>query len=603
MLDLKVEIQTSVCASSLCYHLLMALYTKLTRVPRWLWGIALLILANVPLFSPIRAPKWDAFDEMWSYFRWLGSSSRQGYFPDFFPNVLSGYPIGSNIQAGTYNIVYLLAAYIFPDSVVSIKLIYLFSQFAILLLCYALGRSFLLDSFSSFYLGLAITASGFVIGHASHFSYLATAIGLLGGLLSIRLALENKSTLAYLVALSSVYYMATAGYPANIIFGGQCLLIYWVYLYFTADDQRKPLLWVALGVTTGLILSAPSIWHFVNLLLLSDRGAGLTVDEVLAGSLPSYSLLNFVFPIWHMRFFEPTMERFHLLFLATPLILSALYFGILRVRIGFIALILFLAVIVTMLSLGSNSPLPIRGWLAENLFIYRAGRFPSGEHRGVALFLLALVSAFGLQWFTSAWPASKKWLMALVVIDFLVVMYGLENMRISKYPENSWGTVAMYKAEFLREEQSIIDAPRDCTADGEIATFTAISRQLEIAPEKFYWNAYTSLRVEGYDEERDIAKRFICGPSRLWDYDKEEPYQYSLAIYSPGYIKFRLVGDGASHATRLIWADVNDGFWKLRINGERAEFIPTIASLRMFIAEPGDDIEMIYEGPLSRIWR
>jgi len=587
-----------------CYDAGMSYVKRLSEFPLWLWGTVLIVLANIPLFSPVRAPKWDAFDEMWNYFRWLGSSSRQGYFPDFFPNVLSGYPIGSNIQAGTYNLFYLLAAYLFPDSVLSIKTVYLASQLTIFALAYAVGRSFLLESTSSFYLGLAITASGFVVGHASHYSYLATAIGLLGSFLAIRLALENKSRLAFITALISVYHMATAGYPANIVFGGQCLLIYWLFSYIGDNGQRKALYLVALGALIGLILSVPSIWHFTHLLLLSDRASGLDVDKVLSGSLPSESLLNFFYPTWHMRFSEPTMERFHLLFLSTPLVLSALYFGLVRRnRLGFITLAFLLAVIITLLALGKNSPLPIRGWLAENIFLYRVGRFPSGEHRGVALFLLALISAFGLQWITNVWPTSRKWLITLVALDFLVVMYGLENMRISKSPENSWGEVAMYKAEIRGVEQSIIDAPRNCTADGDAWTFTAISQQTKLAPEKFYWNAYSPLRIKSYDDERDIAKDFICGPSRLWDYDTKEPYEYALAVYSPSYIKFRLIGNGGVGFSRLLWADVNDGFWRLKINGELADFMPTIASLRMFEAEPGDEIEMVYRGPLSRIWR
>ena len=187
----------------------------------WLVGILLIVLANVKLFTTKVTVTWDAFDEMWIYFRWFGSSLRQGYFPDFFPNIMSGYPIGSNIQAGTYNIFYLAFAYASPDSVLSINLVYVITQMVIFGLGYAIGKSYDLSSLSRIYLGLALTASGFVIGHASHFSYLATACGLLGCFWGLRMALLNRSPAAFFALFVSVYHMFTAGYPANILFGAQ----------------------------------------------------------------------------------------------------------------------------------------------------------------------------------------------------------------------------------------------------------------------------------------------------------------------------------------------------------------------------------------------
>jgi len=53
----------------------------------------------------------------------------------------------------------------------------------------------------------------------------------------------------------------------------------------------------------------------------------------------------------------------------------------------------------------------------------------------------------------------------------------------------------------------------------------------------------------------------------------------------------------------LIWADYNDGLWRLKINGEIQPFESAPARLRGFQARPGDQVEMSYLGPLSGLWR
>lgn len=105
-----------------------SIFSILTRYDLLGFGIFVILLANAPLFTTRVKVNWDAFGEMWEYFRWIGSSLREGYFPDFFPNILLGYPIGANIQAGVYNILYIVAAYTFPDSVLSINYVYIITQ-------------------------------------------------------------------------------------------------------------------------------------------------------------------------------------------------------------------------------------------------------------------------------------------------------------------------------------------------------------------------------------------------------------------------------------------------------------------------------------------
>lgn len=567
-------------------------------------GVLAVLAVNVELFTTRVAVKWDAFDEMWTYFRWLGSSLRQGYFPDYFPHIMSGYSLGANIQAGTYNIFYLAFAYAFPDSVLSINLVYLASQLVIFGLGYAIARSYRLDPPASLYLGLALTASGFVIGHASHFSYIATACGLLGCFLGIRMAVLDRRVPAFVVIFLSVYHMLTAGYPTNILFGALCLGTYWIYLLIAVGPARRSLLVAAAAAAAGGIVGIPAIWHFAHLIQLSPRGAGLDVATAMSGSLPPYGLLSFLVPVWKMGFSELTIERFHLVFMSFPLLACAVWAACTKAMDRKrILILLALAILMTVLALGKYSPLPIRVWLAEHLFFFRSGRFPSGEHRGIALFLLALISAFGFQLVQQRWPR-KKILISILLLDFLIVMIGLRGMRFGGIDESYRGTVAQYKAGFNAGEQPLLDNPRDCTPDGPSWQSTAIEAQRNrLAPANFYWNGYVGLRDKAYDDERDNAREIICGPARLRYARDHAPRPYELVIYTPGYVKLKIGNEAEQTSDQHIWAEHNDGLWRLKINGISSSFSKGPANLRSFNAKGGDIVEMTYAGPLSRLWR
>lgn len=567
-------------------------------------GVLAVVLVNVELFTTRVAVRWDAFDEMWTYFRWLGSSLRQGYFPDYFPHIMSGYALGANIQAGAYNIFYLAFAYAFPDSVLSINLVYLASQLVIFSLGYAIARSYRLNSLTSLYLGLALTASGFIVGHASHFSYIATACGLLGCFLGIRMAMLNRRLPSFLLIFTSVYHMLTAGYPTNIMFGALCLGAYWIFLFATVRTARRRLLFAVASAMAGALVGLPAVLHFAHLLQLSPRGVGLDVATAMSGSLPLYGLLSYLAPIWKMGYSELTIERFHLIFISVPLLAYAIWAAVAKGADRRRILVLSaLAILMTVLALGKYSPIPVRVWLAEHLFIFRSGRFPSGEHRGIALFLLALISAFGFQLIQEKWPR-KKWLVSILILDFLIVMIGLRGMRFGGIEESYRGTVAQYKAGFNPAEQALLDKPRDCTPDGSSWQATAVDVQRNrLAPANFYWNGYVGLRDKVYDDEREAAREIICGPVRLRYAGNHAPRPYELVIHTPGYVKLKIGNEAEQASVQHIWAEHDDGLWRLKINGMPSSFSYGPAHMRSFTAKGGDVVEMTYAGPLSRLWR
>jgi hypothetical protein len=69
----------------------------------------------------------------------------------------------------------------------------------------------------------------------------------------------------------------------------------------------------------------------------------------------------------------------------------------------------------------------------------------------------------------------------------------------------------------------------------------------------------------------------LCGPSRLWDFEKRTPQPYQLEFYSPHELRFRV---RVEEARLLLWADATDGLWELRVNGQPQAFDAVPASLR-----------------------
>jgi hypothetical protein len=568
-------------------------------------GIFLIFLCNWPLFTTRVAVNWDAFDWLWPYFRWYGSALRDGYFPDFFPNILSGYPSGSNIQSGLYNPLYLTFAFLFPDSVLSINLLYLSLIIIIFSLSFAIAKTFFLSSLTSLYFSLAISSSGFVIGHASHIPFLSTYGGLLSIFLGLRYGLLNKYSKAFIAICGGIFFLLTAGYPQNIFFGGLCLAFYWIYLFFGAPKKPSFLLVTLGSALIGGVLAIPSLWHFTNLLLISSRGNGLSPIAAMQNSLPSYSLLNFFYAPWKMGFFEPTMERFHLLWISGLLIGLALWDAIINKALrGRIILLISLAALLTLLSLGGNGIFPIRLWLAEHLFIFRTSRHPSAEHSGIALFIFALITAFALDRLQLRFKHLSIFFLILISIDFYFLQIQTQDIRFSNIPTRYQGKVPLFITNFNSENQSLVDFPRICISDGIDAGSTALWAERDLlAPNGFYWNAFEGLRDQTYESERVAAKSLLCAPSRLIESSSQEPYPYQLILYSPGAIKFKVLGNAIEKPVKLIWADYNDGFWRLKINGQPIEIQAGPAKTRIFEAKSGDTIEMRYLGPLSQLWR
>lgn len=579
-------------------------------------GLILIALANIRLFIPSVSVNWDGKDEMWMYFRFIGSALQDGNFPDFFPNIVSGYPLGANTQAGVYNIFYLVAAFIFPTTPYSINSVFLITHELLFLAAYQVGRTYDFDPKVCLYIGLATVASGFVIGHASHMSYAAAALGLLTCFLGIRTAVVGGWRLATVLVGVGVYHALTAGYPAITSFGAQVLALYWAYQWLINSTARKSLYVVVVAALIGAALGSPAIVHLLHQSGNWSRGEGVDFSMIAAGSLPLAGLFNFLVPVLPSSLvaklasspLDITMIRFHLLFISVAGIFAAL--STLKEPSGRRLLTpwLLVAFILIWLALGANVSPPVRMWLAENIFIYRLGRFPSGEHRGIALFVLVLISAVGVARLMERYPWVAKKILILLVVDFLLIMMVNQRMRIGRIDGIVEMPVPAFKTTFLKGDQKLIDTPRICKHDNiadpaQLVDVIKTQRE-ELAPDKFYWRGYTNLVDSRYEQNYREVRDVICGPSRLYRWPTRQSQAYQLQLYSPGEIRFTIdKAESEGDAMQLVWADYNDGYWELRINGVKQEFSSGKAGLRYFMAKPGDSIRMLYRGPLSYLFR
>lgn len=609
--DVVYEGRSSVRLGLASFDLVRELLGPLVR-PAFLGGFALIILGNLRAFSLRSGVTWDARDEMFFYFRWLGSALREGVWAEFNPHVGAGYPVGANPQSGTYNPLYLFFAWAFPDSILSVNLLYLTLQVALFgagfLLFFELG--FL--EVTSVVSALALVASGFVTSHASHFSYVSSALAWTVAFAGLAFLRRGHAGLGVLAVALGVAHLCTAGYPAIWVFGAQVFVIVGLAMLFFGVERGARLKFAVRAVGGGLAgvgLGLPALLHFVGQLKLSARAGGLPVDQVLQGSLPAAAWWNLLVPYLPMGQVpggvDVTMMRFHALGVTVPLaLLGALAVPKLSGHARTLwSLTLAAFVVCTVLAFGDHSGLGWRRWLAEHVFLYRAGRFPSGEHSYFATLFCVGLAAVGGERVWRRWRGSRRGrraVAAIVALDFLAILFVTMPVRYMQLPQDLQGHLARFKVFYGAGDERELNAPRGCPFDPN-AEFD----QRLTPPNRFSWDAYANLQPAAYVNERENLRWALCGPSRLWAWDERQPWPYELSVYAPHRIEWTAAVPASK---KLLWADVDDGRWRLFVNGEPREMPPGPARLRVidlsqFTAGERVRIEMSYRGPLTRLWR
>lgn len=579
-----------------------------SRVRRaFLAGLTAVLVASSPLLTGHYTVPWDATASWLLALRWMGSALRQGHFAEYFPHVFSGYTIAAQPELGCYNVLYLLVAVLFPDSVLAINALALVLQCLQFAFCFRLGRQLGMGPLGCLCLSLSVVASGFWVGHAEHFSFQVSALSatmLLSGLLDLS-AGRARSGCA-LIACGG-YMLGTAGYPALML---SIPLVMGAIALNEWRHATRRIRFVGLGLLAaagGALAASPAIVHFVSALSRNYRGQGVDVATVMRGSLPLYSMANLFWPGWRwtVSATDISMDRLHLLWL-TPWAAGALAWMLWRrshrlpdalaARLPFWTA---LALILLVLSLGRNFPIPLRALLAEHALPFRMGRWPGAEYIFFVQLVLAVAGAAGLEAIASRRRLRTGLVAAVVIVDFLAVMFATRGLRFHRTPSNLSGTLPRFKVVYGPDDKAL-RRPRLCDDASEWMV-----DQTRLAPARFDWWGYMSLVPDAYVRDKEAMKWAICGGPRLWDADARQPIQYTLLAYMPSRVSIRFAAPPAG--TRLLWAETVDPYWRLRVAGRPVAFENGPAALRYFRVPPGlaGDVqaEMAYLGPLSRLWR
>jgi hypothetical protein len=90
---------------------------------------------------------------------------------------------------------------------------------------------------------------------------------------------------------------------------------------------------------------------------------------------------------------------------------------------------------------------------------------------------------------------------------------------------------------------------------------------------------------------------------RLLDVNSKQGIAYELVLYSPSEVRFKIVQNVPADSI-LVWAEVDDGFWELEVNGHPQDFNPGPGKLRYFQipdSSGSPSVRMRYRSPVRTI--
>jgi len=560
----------------------------------------LINLGFVGLLSPWYVVRWDAYDYWLPRLHWMGDALRAGFFPDYFPYIFSGYSLGGDVQAGVYNPIYLLVAFLFADTTLAAAVLYLFFLSAIYLTVYRIGLSVFRERFTAFYAAMSVVVCGAVLPHSSHFSFLASYAGILGiaaGMVDVG---ERRSGRGMFLIFLSTWFLFTSGYATLWLCGA--VVLFGAALFI---GGRSPRFWlpVCFSAVLGLVFAGPALRHFFALMPLTDRADGQTLDVVRAGSLPLSSLWGFVIPFVT---FKPaslnlSLAQFNVLISTPILFVLGLVSGdgwSARPSRRTVIVLLSLFVLFTILCCGSFSPLPIRIWLAEYFRLFRMGRYVAVEFKIFALMIAVYFAGLGLEvfWRSHAESARAKWV-AILLLDILVILIAKRRFVVQ---EVDTSVLPPMKVTWSASDQVLFDEPRDCPEDRKTVRDANTSKVALFGSPRFSADGFSPMSLRAYRSGFANVASAVCGGGRLFSLDGAA-VPYSLISYSPAGVSFHF----AAKAGDYLWTETLDPYWTLRVNGETTPFIEAPAALRAFhVAADGEvRVEMTYRGPVSRFFR
>jgi hypothetical protein len=567
-------------------------------------------LAYIGIQTPYFTIRWDAFDLSLPFFRFIGSSLRQGHFPDYLPYLFSGYPLGGDLPVGVYNPVVWFFAALFPNSSISVNLIFMFLMGLMFWSSYRIGRQYFKAPATALYFALGIIACGAVVGNASHLSFQFCYMGFVLFFCGLVHLSSDQRAPAFLNMFFSTWCMLTSGYPVLIFTNAQVLFLAFVYFLYRSRGLRFQF-FVRTIIPVGLasLLALPALVHFMYTMTYSSRGSGVTLETLRLGSLPLKALFGLLVPLASVKStsLDGTMAQMNLL-IGTPFLLGIFAFKFLTKKgwpqslgkLSAAGLLLASAIFLTLI-LGDNFLFPVREWLAQISIAFRLGRFPASEYKLYLLILLSFFSCLALDDFLSGEVTKKKLLKItyLLLLDFVLVLSFKRGFVIQRVKHDIGPNLAL---SFNQITQNVFDRPRHCPSQTTLGTsFT--DKSLLFGAGIFSATGYSPLVLSDYQRDFSSVSWALCGEGRLFDSETREKVEYTLLDYSPGTVHFRIKTSKLNAV--YLWTETRDSFWRISVDGKEIQFIDGPGQLRYFKTNKAgeSEVKMIYAGPVSQFFR
>ena len=372
----------------------------------------------------------DLTDCYWQIKKFLSDSLKDGRLPLWCPNLLSGIPLLSEGEMGTFYPLNFLSFLLFPPYIaynLTTLLTFLIAGFATYLFCREIGLGFA----SCLLASVVFTFSGYLITHVKHPSNIQTAsLFPLLFYFGERFIKEQRFIFPILAGVILSFQIFT-GHPQIMVYTNLIFVLYFILRVLTSLSLKKKkrekiasgiiykVSFLPIMVIIGLGLSACQLLPTMELLEQSGRKLGGAIHELTRFPFHPKELLTFLFPYhygdpylanyktpWGGLFWENTGYVGII-----PLILSCLAIAKIR-KNKYILIFAIIFILSLILSLGKYSPLfflfklpPLSSYRFPNRFLLIVG------------FSLALLAAFGLEEIGKRVKSRLKYLLFFLIIS------------------------------------------------------------------------------------------------------------------------------------------------------------------------------------------
>jgi hypothetical protein len=264
----------------------------------------LAILAYWPISFQVFSVKNDAIHYFLPVRYTISNSIQHGYFPYWANSFYLGYPLHGDMQSGVWNplvqFISLLTTYNITIFHIETLLYIFFAGVGMYKLSGIITHSTLARMMNA----TAFMLSGYLLGSGEFINWMASAAFIPFVIYYYHRLLHTRLASNALKTAIALWLLLTSGYPADSIIMAYVLAGMFL-IYFTRNRKHiktekgliKKYVWLhALLVISTLLLLAPALLSYFELLPYYSRGSGTGLSEAMANSFDPKSSLSFISP-------------------------------------------------------------------------------------------------------------------------------------------------------------------------------------------------------------------------------------------------------------------------------------------------------------------